>query len=328
MLESSLPIHTQLRSHGFLIADGGLATELERRGFDLNDKLWSAKILIENPAAIYDVHKTYLQSGADIITTSSYQASLQGLAAKGYGKQTCEKILRQSVELAISARDSFWENLDATEKSKRIKPLVAASVGSYGAYLANGAEYTGNYDIGIHELKEFHRERVAILSSAGADLLAFETIPSLEEGKAIVELLSEFRGVCAWISFSCKDNAHCSHGEKFEECAKLANGQDQIVAVGVNCTAPKHISGLIRAAKAVTKIPLIVYPNSGEGWDSEQKQWLPSDKSQSLSDMAIEWVQEGCSIIGGCCRTTPEDILELSNRLRAEKYSFFSPNVS
>jgi len=320
----SLPIHTHLKSQGFLIADGGLATELERRGLDLNDKLWSAKILIENPTAISEVHKSYLQSGADIITTSSYQASLQGLAAKGHDRQAAEKILRLSVDLAVASRDSFWENLDATVKSTRVKPLVAASVGSYGAYLANGAEYTGDYGIGIHDLKEFHRERVAILASAGADLLAFETIPSLDEGKAIVELLREFPGVYAWLSFSCKDSIHCSHGEKFEECAKLTDGVGQVVAVGVNCTAPRYISGLIQAAKAVTKtVPLIVYPNSGEGWDAEKKQWLPSDKSQSLSDMAMTWLKDGCHVIGGCCRTTPEDISELSKRLRAEKTEFF-----
>jgi len=229
-----------------------------------------------------------------------------------------KNILRLSVDIAKQVREEYWESLSDGERNSRIKPVIAASIGSYGAFLANGAEYTGIFNLNKIELMNFHRERMAILASSGPDLIAFETIPSLTEGQAIVDLLSEFPNVKAWISFSCKDEEHSCGGDMFQDCVKLANNASQVIAVGVNCTQPKYVSQLIQIATSVTTKPIIAYPNRGECWDSVNKCWTQhGESSERLVEMAYGWLQQGCAIIGGCCRTTPEDIKQMSNKFRS-----------
>lgn len=300
-----MEIEKILKEKKIIILDGAFSTELEKQGFDLNDSLWSAKILIENPEAIKNVHKMYFEVGADITITSSYQATFEGFMKRGLSEEKAGKLIKLSVELAKQARDEFWENLK--NKENRIKPLIAASIGPYGAFLADGSEYRGDYKIGIEELKDFHQKRLETIISKNPDLLACETIPCLDEAIALAELIENTK-MKAWISFSAKDGKHISSGEKISECVKKLEKYKNIVAVGINCTPPKYINDLILEIKQNSNKEIIVYPNSGEDYDANEKVWHGSCDAHSYSEMAKEWYKNGAKIIGGCCRTTPEDI--------------------
>ncbi len=294
-------------TNGIIVMDGALATELESRGANLNHSLWSAKLLTENPVLIKQVHYDYLLAGAKIITSASYQASFEGFAKHGYTRQQAAELMQLSVTLAIEARDEALKTGKVTGY-----PLVAASVGPYGASLADGSEYRGDYGLSIEALKDFHRPRIAVLANSGADLLACETIPCLEEGIALVEVMQEFAGVPYWISFSCKDDAHVCSGQPFANCAALANQSGDFVAVGVNCTPPQFVASLAGITHAVTSKPVMVYPNKGETWDAVHKCWLPGKDHADFIAEAARWQQAGATIIGGCCRTSPQDIEALT----------------
>jgi len=296
-----------IQKKGLVVLDGAMATELEARGANLNHSLWSAKLLNENPGLIKQVHYDYLTAGADVITTASYQASFEGFAKHGYTTEEAVGLMQLSVQLAFDAREEAMKAFPGREK-----PLVAASVGPYGASLADGSEYRGNYGVGIEDLKTFHRRRMQVLVETGADVLACETIPCIDEAVALQELLAEFPGVQAWISFSCKDESHLSSGEDFAEAVKLLNQSAQVVAVGVNCTAPQRIASLVKIAAANTGKYILVYPNKGEVWDAVNKCWLPANTGDThFYDGAKSWYLAGAEIIGGCCKTTPEDIKQL-----------------
>ncbi len=308
------PFAPFLANGGVVILDGALATELERRGADLNDPLWSAKLLLEAPELIRQVHYDYFAAGADLATTASYQATFEGFARRGLDDAAAERLLRLSVALAVEARDAFWA--EPAHRRGRQCPLVAASVGCYGAYLANGAEYRGDYGLSKAELMAFHRRRMAVLADTPADLLACETIPCQVEGEALVALLAEFPTAAAWLSYSCCDAAHVCHGELFRDCVALANSSEQVAAAGLNCTPPIFVEKLLRSAAGATKKPLLVYPNSGEGWDPARHCWLPATSPGDFAGAAPRWVAAGARLVGGCCRTTPDDIRALAAALR------------
>ncbi len=221
--------------------------------------------------------------------------------------------MRLSVQLACEARDDFWAS--TAHRRGRLRPLVAASVGSYGAFLADGSEYRGDYGLTAVELADWHRSRFAVLADAGADLLACETIPCAIEGEALVNLLHEFPGTLAWLSFSCCDERHLCHGEPFAQAVALANDSNQVVAVGLNCTAPRFVAALLEQAAGVTNKPLLVYPNSGEAWDGEAKCWISESSLGSAAWPVQQWRAAGARLIGGCCRTTPDDIRTLRQAL-------------
>jgi homocysteine S-methyltransferase len=219
------------------------------------------------------------------------------------------------VRLAKDARDEFWA--DESNRKGRAKPFVAASVGPYGAFLADGSEYRGNYGLSEKELIEFHRPRIRALVDAGADMLACETIPSLIEAQAIAKLLTEFPNSIAWISFSGRDELHISEGQVFADCVKQLEGHPQISAIGINCTSPKYIPSLIREAKQATEKPILVYPNSGETYNPERNDWNGDPVLYSFGEQAREWYEAGARLIGGCCRTTPEDIRVIASWARS-----------
>ncbi|HEY4967623.1 MAG TPA: homocysteine S-methyltransferase [Puia sp.] len=296
-----------LAKNGVVILDGAMATELEKRGANLKHDLWSAKLLIENPDLIKQVHLDYLKAGADIITTASYQASFAGFNRKGYNPEKSRELLLLASELAIRAREEAMR----MKWVKGPRPLIAASVGPYGASLADGSEYRGNYGLTVEELMTFHRERMRILLQSDVDLLACETIPCPEEAMALIGLLKEFPGAKAWLSFSCKNETSVCNGSDFARCAAMANDSEQVVAVGVNCTAPQFVSPLIQKAVPVCHKPIIVYPNKGEYWDAVSKCWIPGNEQQDFAEYARNWFESGAKIIGGCCRTSPEDIMNL-----------------
>ncbi|KAK9086932.1 hypothetical protein Syun_029326 [Stephania yunnanensis] len=324
------------RGGGCAVVDGGLATELERHGADLNDPLWSAKCLLTSPHLITKVHLDYLKAGADIITTASYQATIQGFEAKGFSSEEGEALLLKSVQIALEARDIYYENCsgfsrDGTdigyEGNVRNRPvLVAASIGSYGAYLADGSEYSGNYGeaVTLSVLKEFHRRRVQVLAQSGADLIAFETIPNKIEAQAYAEIMKEEDiKTPAWFSFSSKDGVNVANGDSIFNCAEIANSSKNVIAMGVNCTAPRFIHGLIQSLKKVIDKPIVVYPNSGETYDATRKKWIKSEGviDEDFVSYVSKWREAGASLFGGCCRTTPNTIRAISNILAEESVS-------
>jgi homocysteine S-methyltransferase len=303
------PISAILQSQPVVILDGALATELERRGCDLRDPLWSARVLLEAPYLIREVHTDYFAAGADCATTASYQATLAGFTRRGLSEQQAADLMRLSVQLAVEARDNFWAN--AANHTGRLHPFVAASIGPYGAFLADGAEYRGDYGLTEDELAAFHRPRLSVLAASGADMLACETIPCLIEAQAILRVLEAFPRVSAWFSFSCRDEAHISHGETLAACATLLGTHPQVAAIGVNCTPPRFIPALIQAVHAATDKPILVYPNSGETYDPVSKTWQGEATCQAFAHDARLWHTTGARVIGGCCRTTPEHIREV-----------------
>ncbi|MEV0615972.1 homocysteine S-methyltransferase [Nonomuraea sp. NPDC050404] len=284
-----------------LVLDGGLATRLEELGADLSDELWSARLLMEEPALIRRAHADFFAAGADVAITASYQATLPGFARRGLDAARAERLIRLSVELAGQARDEAGRG------------LVAASVGPYGAYLANGAEYTGDYDLDEDGLYDWHLPRWEILVSAGADLLACETIPSYAEARALARLLRDTPGTKAWVSFSCRDGERLNDGTPISEAAALFGGNPGVVAVGANCTAPRHLPGLI--SRLSGGLPVVAYPNSGERWDASARRWLGLADPVEFGRAAQEWRRAGASLIGGCCRTTPEHIRQIRTHL-------------
>ncbi len=314
-----MSLRSFLGGPGFAVLDGALATELEYRGADLNDPLWSARVLLEAPELIRQVHYDYLAAGADVIITASYQATFAGLARRGIDRSAATRLLKESVALARSARDEFWS--EERRRSGRIRPLVAASVGPYGAFLADGSEYRGDYDIGLDALMDFHRQRLRVLAGSGADLLACETIPCAREAEALTRLLADLPDSAAWISFSCADGERVSSGESFAECIALAAACPQVVAVGVNCTAPAFVEELLQRAAAVTTKPLVAYPNSGESWDAARHCWLDAGKPVDFGLLARRWYAAGASVIGGCCRTRPQDISRIRQALESYRKS-------
>ena len=272
-----------------VVLDGGLATELERRGADLSSKLWSARLLRDDPAAILDAHRAFVQAGAEVLTSASYQASFDELG------EEAEALLRRSVTLARSA-EPRW---------------VAASVGPYGAMLADGSEYRGDYGLSVHQLSEWHRPRLAVLADAGADVLAVETMPCLAEVEAVCTELADL-AVPAWVSVSCSAAALRS-GEPAAEAFAIAADCASVVAVGVNCTDPADFTELLPVAARVGK-PVVAYPNSGEKWDAAARRWVGCS---SFAVPVVEgWLACGARLVGGCCRVRPEDIAAVAALVR------------
>ncbi|KAL6978556.1 sulfide-quinone oxidoreductase [Sarracenia purpurea var. burkii] len=313
---SSLMSDFLRQSGGVAIIDGGLATELERHGANLNDPLWSAKCLLTSPHLIRRVHLDYLEAGADIIITASYQATIQGFEAKGFSRGESEAMLKKSVEIALEARDIYnkkcreYDGAGDALVLKNRSILVAASVGSYGAYLADGSEYSGDYGdaMNLEQLKDFHRRRVQVLADSGADLIAFETVPNKLEAQAYAELLEEEDiKIPAWLSFNSKDGVNVVSGDSLVECSAIAEACKKVIAVGINCTPPRFIHNLILSIKKVTTKPILVYPNSGESYDGARKEWVQNSgvSDEDFVSYVNTWCEVGASLVGGCCRTTP-----------------------
>ncbi|WP_336791638.1 homocysteine S-methyltransferase [Pantoea anthophila] len=301
------PVAQALTESPLLILDGALATELEARGCQLADALWSAKVLMEDPELIYQVHYDYFVAGARCAITASYQATPQGFATRGLGEEASLALIARSVELAQRARHDY---LAVRPDAKTL--LVAGSVGPYGAFLADGSEYRGDYALPEAEMMAFHRPRVQALLAAGADLLACETLPSFAEAQALVKLLAEFPDARAWFSFTLRDAGHISDGTPLAEVVSWLNQQPQVVALGVNCVALESVTPALQQLQTLTDKPLVVYPNSGEQYDAGSKTWHSAPSGCTLHDKLAEWQQAGARLIGGCCRTSPGDIAAIA----------------
>ena len=292
---------------GLMILDGGLATELERRGQDVSGPLWSAEVLRTAPNVIEQLHYDYFAAGARCAISASYQASYEGFAARGLGTDETTALLRRSVELAQSARARYRRDHPADRRQL----YVAASVGPYGAISHDGAEYRGDYGLTKEQLVAFHARRFEILATSGADFLACETIPLLDEALALATLLAQYPDVLAWMSFTSADGIHAAHGEPLTDCARLLDRVPNVIAIGVNCVKPEIVGEAIRALKEGTSKAIVVYPNSGEQWDGQSRSWRGSWNHDSLAALAPQWVSAGARMVGGCCRIGPREIAAL-----------------
>ena len=293
-----------------LLLDGGVGSELDRRGYDVSSPLWSAEVVLQQPEALSALHRDYLDAGAQCITTASYQASVDGLRARGMSPNEIESVFRVSVELARTARDGFLRDKPDAD----FRPLVAASVGPYGAYLADGSEYRGNYGVSDERLRDFHRQRLHWLDRSTADLIACETIPDLQEARVLSQLLTSI-STPAWVSFCCQDAERLHDGNSLRSALELFTDLQQVFALGVNCCSPLLVESMIEnIIECNTGKLIVVYPNSGQQYDAASKHWSGENDLRHWSTQAERWYRAGARVIGGCCRVGPEYIRELASR--------------
>ncbi|MGA6169217.1 homocysteine S-methyltransferase [Streptomyces sp. NPDC012600] len=289
-------------AEGPVLLDGGLSDQLEAQGCDLSDALWSARLLADAPEQIEAAHLAYLRAGAQVLITSGYQATFEGFARRGIGPERAGALLARSVELARRASGA------ARRAGPGREVWVAASLGPYGAMLADGSEYRGRYGLTVRELERFHRPRVAAFAGAGPDVLALETVPDVDEAEAMVRVAEE-TGLPFWLSYSVA-GGRTRAGQPLEEAFAVAAGREAVVAVGVNCCDPAEAEEAVRTAVAVTGKPAVVYPNSGEGWDAGGRGW--TGRSTFDPGRVQAWTEAGARLVGGCCRVGPDRIEELA----------------
>ncbi|MDP9239510.1 MAG: homocysteine S-methyltransferase [Actinomycetota bacterium] len=298
---------------GPVVLDGGLATELERAGHDVSSALWSARLLRDDPAAVQAAHAAFFAAGAQVATTASYQATFEGFAAAGIDGAEARALMIRSIDLARAA---------AEQAGLAGRSWVAASVGPYGAMLADGSEYTGAYadQLSVAELRAFHRPRLAVLAETGADVLACETVPAAAEAEALVAEVDEL-GMPAWLSLTTvvdrQDVVRTRRGERAAEIFALARSVDAVIAVGVNCTDPAGVLAAVTQAAAASGKPVVAYPNSGEGWDAAARRW--SGTAGLPLDSLASWIGAGARLIGGCCRIGPHDVGRISATITAPR---------
>ncbi|MFC8667890.1 homocysteine S-methyltransferase [Streptomyces sp. NPDC057199] len=290
---------------GTVVLDGGMSNQLASAGHDLSDELWSARLLAERPEAITEAHLAYFEAGASVAITSSYQATFEGFARRGISREHAAELLGLSVGLAREAARQ------ARAKGVRAPLWVAASVGPYGAMLADGSEYRGRYGLSVAELERFHRPRLEVLAEAGPDVLALETVPDADEARALLRAVRGL-GVPAWLSYSVA-GGRTRAGQPLEEAFALAADADEVIAVGVNCCAPDDVGAAVEAAARVTGKPVVVYPNSGETWDAEARAW--TGRSTFTPEQVGGWERAGARLIGGCCRVGPTAITAIAEAL-------------
>ena len=303
-------IHNVLNQNIIMVIDGSMATALEALGANTKSSLWTAAALAEQPELVKQVHLDYFRSGADCGITCSYQATIPGLMAHGYTEAQAEKLIADSVRLFLEARDEWWEAEGSAQG--RVYPVCLAGIGPYGAYLADGSEYRGNYGVSDQVLYDFHRRRMEILVEAGADVLLIETQPSLKEVLIETEIAEDL-GAKYWVSFSCRDGLHINEGDLIRDCvAELTKGHPGLKMIGVNCTKPEYIVSLIQEIKSVTGMPVGVYPNSGLIYDPETKTWSVPEGQMDFSSYAFSYMKAGASAVGGCCTTNAEHIRQVA----------------
>lgn len=287
---------------GPVVLDGGLATQLESQGHNLNSALWSARLLHDNPEAIVQAHLAYFTAGAQVATTASYQASIAGFVKAGIGRPEAELLIKRSVRLAEQARARYDDGRTR---------WIAGSVGPYGAAMADGSEYRGDYDLSVDELRAWHRPRIALLAESGVDILALETIPCLAEVEALLAEVDGSGQPC-WLSVTCAGD-RTRAGEPAAEAFSLARDVAEIVAVGVNCIDPADAHPLVRSARESSGKPVVAYPNSGERWDASARAWIGSVTFRS--EDVQEWISTGARLVGGCCRVGPTAIRAIRDLL-------------
>ncbi|MFI6475489.1 homocysteine S-methyltransferase [Streptomyces sp. NPDC050516] len=308
-------------AQGPVVLDGGLSNQLEAQGCDLSDELWSARLLADDPRQIQAAHTAYVRAGAQVVTTASYQATFEGFARRGLSHGEAELLLAKSVQLARAAGElgggsggGVGRGVGEAPRSPAQPPKfwVAASIGPYGAFLADGSEYRGRYGLSVRELERFHRPRIEALVAAGPDVLALETVPDADEAEALLRAV-EGCGVPVWLSYSIV-GGRTRAGQGLAAAFGLVAGHDQVIAVGVNCCTPADADRAVPLAASVTGKPVVVYPNSGERWDAERRGWAGGTTFDAAR--VGDWVSSGARLVGGCCRVGPTEIAQLAARVR------------
>ena len=285
-----------------VVLDGGLSTQLESRGHAMDDPLWTGRVLVQNPSAITRAHRDYVEAGARVLVTASYQVSRRGFAEAGLSPGAADEALVASIEAARVA--TVGQSC-----------LVAASVGPYGAILHDGSEYRGRYGVARQALVDFHAERLDVLVRGRPDLLAVETIPDVDEAEALVEVLGEHSDVPAWMTFSAGDDSRTCAGQPIEDAVHVASSAPNVVAIGINCTEPGHVSGLIRRMRVVSSLPIVVYPNAGGVWSPTDSSWNVPSGPPLRRELVDDWCRAGAAAIGGCCGTDAGVIADLARQL-------------
>lgn len=303
-------IQDVLDKNGIMVIDGSMSMALEALGADNSSSLWTAAALAEQPELVKQVHLDYFRAGADCGITCSYQATIPGLTAHGYSEEEAEKIIADSVKMFLEAREEWWN--EEGREAGRAYPVCLAGIGPYGAYLADGSEYRGNYGVSDQTLYDFHRRRMEILAEAGADMFLIETQPSFSE--ALIEAeIAEDLGVDYWISFSCRDGFRINEGDLIRDCAAaLSKGYPGLKMIGVNCSKPEYIVSLIHELRNAADLPVGVYPNSGFVYDPETKTWTVPEGRPDFGAYAFEYMKAGASAVGGCCTTNADNIRQVA----------------
>ncbi|MFZ2577270.1 MAG: homocysteine S-methyltransferase [Lactococcus hircilactis] len=294
---------------GPILLDGAMGTELSKKGLATNNDLWSALALITSPEEIYAVHKSYFDAGAKIAITNTYQANLPAFEKHGIDKKDGKVLIKKAVALARQARDESNQ-----------EGFVAGSIGPYGAFLADGSEYTGAYHLSRAEYQAFHQPRLDALLEAGVDLIACETMPNFEEIKALCALIHRTSpSILYWVSFSLKDSHTLCDGTPLKKAITALAQESQIIAIGANCIEASLVDDAIAEFKAASHLPIVIYPNSGESYDPISKTWQTNATAFNLADLATKWVKSGVQLIGGCCRTSPDEIKTIAQNLEKLK---------
>ncbi|UQS86266.1 homocysteine S-methyltransferase [Nicoliella spurrieriana] len=291
-----------------ILIDCALSYGLEQRNIQLNNKLWTASALQSHPDIIKAIHKDYFNAGSNMTVTDTYQGSVPGFIDAGYTKEQAIELIQRSVKLAREAQ---------AEVTVPQTTWVAGAIGPYGAFLADGSEYVGNYGISEAELIKFHQDRLQTLVEAGVDLLAFETIPDFTELKAIKQLLSQYPGIDAFVSCSIKDAHHISDGTDLLEVQALLETIPNVIAYGFNCNHPEFtVPGLTYLHDHQTNAnqSLIVFPNSGAHYDPSTKEWSQAT-AFSFGKAAKEWQAAHAKWIGGCCEVSVQDERDMRDAL-------------
>ncbi|MGW1885669.1 homocysteine S-methyltransferase [Streptomyces sp. NPDC001970] len=290
-------------AEGPLVLDGGLSNQLEAQGCDLSDDLWSARLLADGPEQIEAAHTAYVRAGAQVLITSSYQATFEGFARRGVGRAEAAALLARSVDLARAAAEHADREV-----------WVAASAGPYGAMLADGSEYRGRYGLTVRELEAFHRPRIEALAAAGPDVLALETVPDTDEAEALLRAAHAV-GLPVWLSYTIAGE-RTRAGQDLAAAFALTAGDDQVIAVGVNCCEPGDADRAVELAARLTGKPVVVYPNSGERWDAGARSWRGGVTFDPAR--ARDWQSAGARLVGGCCRVGPDRIAGLAALTRPQ----------
>ena len=291
---------------GPMVLDGGMSNQLESAGYDLSDALWSARLLADEPEAILAAHAAYFAAGARVAITSSYQASFDGFARKGFSRDGAAALFGLSVELARRAAEA--EGCGDADQAR----YIAASVGPYGAVLADGSEYRGRYGLTVAQLERFHRPRIEALAAAGPDVLALETVPDTDEAEAMLRVVGSL-GLPSWLSYTIS-GSRTRAGQPLAEAFELAAPVDSIIAIGLNCCAPRDVAPAVEAAAAATGKPVVVYPNGGESWNAAAHTWQGSKTFDA--GLVESWVAAGARLVGGCCRVGPAGISAVAQVLK------------
>lgn len=307
---------SDLLSLGPVVLDGAMGTELDSRGVDTCHALWSALALTTAPETVRAVHSDYLDDGARVVTTNTYQATLPALLRAGHDAAAAREVIAAGVRLADEAVRRF------EAKHPEAQVLIAGGLGPYGAYLADGSEYTGAYDVDIPKdsgFQEVHRPRIEVLAGQGVSLFALETLPRLDEAQALAGMVRDLvPGAECWVSFQVRpDGGHLADGTPLAEAAGWAEGEESVVAVGINCVAPDVVDRALPVLRAATAKPLVAYPNSGDLYDPMTKTWRVGEERGGLAALAPSWIASGVRLIGGCCRTRPAQIRELARAVEA-----------